>query len=54
MILDDILKILKENKQKKPVIFYGHKEIYMKATFIACSFVGMTYVPIDENVPKKE
>lgn len=45
--------LLKENKQKKPVIVYGHKEIYMKATFIACSFAGMTYVPIDENMPKE-
>lgn len=45
--------LLKENKQKKPVVVYGHKEIYMKATFIACSFAGMTYVPIDENMPKK-
>ena len=71
MILDDILKILKEksnnkaytitnqsysykelykfvcninqfliteNKEKRPVVVYGHKEIYMKATFLACSF----------------
>ena len=42
--------LLKENKQKRPVVVYGHKEIYMKATFIACSFAGMTYVPIDENM----
>lgn len=45
--------LLKENKQKRPVVVYGHKEIYMKATFIACSFAGMTYVPIDENMPKE-
>lgn len=45
--------LLKENKEKKPVLVYGHKEIYMKATFIACSFAGMTYVPIDENMPKE-
>ena len=45
--------LLKENKQKKPVVVYGHKEIYMKATFIACSFAGITYVPIDENMPKE-
>ena len=24
----------------------------MKATFLACSFAGMTYVPIDENMPE--
>lgn len=45
--------LLKENKDKKPVVVYGHKEIYMKATFIACSFAGMTYVPIDDSMPKE-
>lgn len=45
--------LLKENKEKRPVIVYGHKEIYMKATFIACSFAGMTYVPIDDSLPKE-
>lgn len=44
--------LLKENKKKKPVVVYGHKDIYMKATFLACSFAGMTYVPIDESLPK--
>ena len=32
---------------------YGHKEIYMKATFLACSFAGITFVPIDESTPKE-
>lgn len=45
--------LIKENKDKKPVVVYGHKEIYMKATFIACSFAGMTYVPIDDSMPKE-
>ncbi len=45
--------LLKENKEKRPVVIYGHKEIYMKATFIACSFAGMTYVPIDESMPEE-
>lgn len=44
--------LLKENKEKKPVVVYGHKEIYMKATFLACSFAGITYVPIDISVPE--
>ena len=44
--------LLKENKEKKPVVVYGHKEIYMKATFLACSFAGITYVPIDVSVPE--
>lgn len=45
--------LLKENKEKRPVIVYGHKEIYMKATFIACSLAGMTYVPIDDSTPEE-
>ena len=45
--------LLKENKEKMPIVVYGHKEIYMKATFIACSFAGMTYVPIDNSMPKE-
>ena len=45
--------ILKENKDKTPIIVYGHKEIYVKATFLACSFAGITYVPIDESLPKE-
>ena len=45
--------LLEKNKEKKPVVVYGHKEIYMKATFLACSFAGITYVPIDINVPKE-
>ncbi len=40
-------KILEDNPTKKPVIVYGEKEIYMKATFLACSFAGMAYVPVD-------
>ncbi|MCI8965202.1 MAG: AMP-binding protein [Clostridia bacterium] len=43
--------LLKENKEKRPVVVYGHKEVYMKATFIACSLAGMTYVPIDDSMP---
>ena len=45
--------ILLNNKEKKPVIVYGHKDVYMKATFLACSFAGITYVPIDESIPKE-
>lgn len=42
-----------KNTEKRPVIVYGHKDVYMKATFLACSFAGMTYVPIDINMPKE-
>ena len=45
--------ILLNNKEKKPIIVYGHKEVYMKATFLACSFAGISYVPIDESIPKE-
>ena len=45
--------ILMENKENKPIIIYGHKQVYMKACFLACSFAGITYVPIDENAPKE-
>ena len=45
--------LLKNNKDKKPVVVYGHKEIYMKASFLACSFAGMTYVPIDTITPEE-
>lgn len=39
-----------ENPEKQPVIVYGHKDIYMKSTFIACSMAGMAYVPIDKEI----
>ena len=32
--------LLKENKEKKPVVVYGHKEIYMKATFWLAHLLG--------------
>ena len=44
--------LLEKNRSKKPVVIYGSKEIYMKASFLACSFAGMPYVPIDINIPK--
>lgn len=44
--------LLKENPEKKTIIVYGHKDIYMKSTFIACSMAGMAYVPIDTEMPK--
>lgn len=43
--------LLKENQEKRPVIVYGHKQIYMKASFLACSFAGMAYVPVDDTMP---
>lgn len=43
--------LLEKNKNRLPVIVYGQKQIYMKASFLACSLAGMTYVPIDESMP---
>lgn len=44
--------LLMKDIGKKPIIVYGHKDIYMKASFLACSFAGIPYVPIDENMTK--
>lgn len=44
--------LLEKNPGKKPIIVQGYKEVYMKATFLACSFAGMTYVPVDKNMPE--
>lgn len=40
------------NEEKRPVIVYGDKQVYMKACFLACSFAGITYVSVDESMPK--
>lgn len=45
--------LLNENRCKKPVLVYGHKEIYMKATFLACSLAGITYIPVDISFPEE-
>lgn len=45
--------IITNNTAKTPVIVYGHKSIYMLATFLACSFAGIPYVPLDKSIPEK-
>ncbi len=45
--------LLRENIGKKPVVIYGHKEVYMKACMIASSMAGMTYVPVDISIPEE-
>lgn len=35
----------------KNIVVYGHKEIYMIASFIACACSGKTYIPIDRHTP---
>ncbi len=44
--------LLDNNPDKKPVAVIGHKEVFMLACFLACSFAGMAYVPIDASLPK--
>ena len=52
--VSNIYEFIEENnKEKKPVIVFGHKQIYMKAAFLACSFAGMAYVPVDESIPQE-
>ena len=36
-----------KNEENNVVIVYGHKDITMIISFLACSFAGITYVPID-------
>ncbi len=41
----------KNCKKQEKVLVYGHKEIYMIASFLACAFAGLTYVPVDITTP---
>ena len=45
--------LIKNCKYQDKIIVYGHKEIYMIASFLACSFAGMTYIPIDVSIPEE-
>ena len=44
--------LIKHCKYQDKIIVYGHKEIYMIASFLACSFAGMTYIPMDIHTPE--
>lgn len=37
---------------KEPVIVFGHKSVFMIVCFLACSFLGIPYVPVDSALPK--
>ena len=39
-------------KDKRPVIVYGHKDVGMPISFLAGSFAGISYVPVDESLPE--
>lgn len=45
--------IIENYESAKNIMVFGHKEIYMKAAFLACSFAGKTYIPIDDSFPKE-
>lgn len=44
--------LLEKNNKQKPVLVYGYKDVYMKATFLACSLARMAYIPVDISFPK--
>jgi len=41
------------DKDKTPIIVYGHKNKYMLIAFLACVKSGRAYCPIDISVPKE-
>lgn len=45
-----IYTLIKDSPKDRPIVVYGHKEAYMIASFLACSFLGITYVPIDKSL----
>ena len=38
-------------KSKKPIVVYGHKNVFMIVCFLACVKAGRGYCPIDVSVP---
>lgn len=43
--------LISEKIINRTVAIYGEKDVYMKASFLACSLAGLTYVPIDKSIP---
>ncbi len=52
-IVCKVYTLIKEAPKAKPIVVYGHKEVYMIASFLACSFLGIAYVPIDRVCNKE-
>ncbi len=52
-IVCKVYKLIKEAPKERPIVIYGHKEVYMIASFLACSFLGIAYVPIDKLMNKE-
>ena len=45
-----VYELIKFEDKTRPIIVYGEKEVYMKASFLACAFLGIPYVPIDKSI----
>lgn len=41
--------LIKACPERGKVVVYGRKQVYMKAAFLACSFAGITYIPVDSD-----
>ncbi len=52
-IVCKVYELIKDAPKDKPIVVYGHKEVYMIASFLACSFLGIAYVPIDKMMSKE-
>ena len=52
-IVCKIYTLIKDAPKDRPIVVYGHKEVYMIASFLACSFLGIAYVPIDRMCNKE-
>ncbi len=52
-IVCKVYELIKDAPKDKPIVVYGHKEVYMIASFLACSFLGIAYVPVDIAVGKE-
>ncbi|MBR6688745.1 MAG: AMP-binding protein [Clostridia bacterium] len=48
-----IYKYILDKNVTGRVVCVGHKEIEILAAFLACSFAGITYIPIDESIPQE-
>ena len=48
----NLCRLIREaNPDRRPVAVFGHKDAAMKAAFLACSFAGAAYAPIDDHTP---
>lgn len=45
-------KYLIDNNISNKILLYGHKEIEMIAFFIASAMLGISYIPVDDSIPK--